>query len=494
MTKGYLKMARALILAAAVSLAIACGPSTGIAQTPQPPTFQTSGNRAFDEWRDEFARRAVQRGRDPAVIGQLLAGVTPDDRVIELDQRQPEFVSPVWDYVTNRVTERRINDGRALKTEIQSTLTAVEQRYGVPQGIILGIWGLESNYGGADLNWDVQTALATLAYEGRRREQFEGYLMAAAEMVERGLADQSQLRSSWAGALGQPQFMPDVYLTTAVDWDGDGHRDIWTNRGDVAASIGNYLQDRGWRRDEPVFEEVTLPSNFDYALADGTMRPIADWSQRGVRRIDGVAWDQTNLSAQLFLPAGANGPALMLYHNFGVIRRYNNSDRYALVVALLARAFDGRGGLVSDWPRAAGSLNREQIVELQTLLNGLGYDSGNPDGLFGSGTRRAVRNYQTAQNLPADGFPTAALLTRVRQSAGISQPEPARVPHGLQRAGIRELQRLLNRLGYSAGRADGVIGARTRDAIRAFERAQGMEVRGRATDVVLERAREAARH
>jgi len=494
MTKGYLKMARALILAAAVSLAIACGPSTGIAQTPQPPTFQTSGNRAFDEWRDEFARRAVQRGRDPAVIGQLLAGVTPDDRVIELDQRQPEFVSPVWDYVTNRVTERRINDGRALKTEIQSTLTAVEQRYGVPQGIILGIWGLESNYGGADLNWDVQTALATLAYEGRRREQFEGYLMAAAEMVERGLADQSQLRSSWAGALGQPQFMPDVYLTTAVDWDGDGHRDIWTNRGDVAASIGNYLQDRGWRRDEPVFEEVTLPSNFDYALADGTMRPIADWSQRGVRRIDGVAWDQTNLSAQLFLPAGANGPALMLYHNFGVIRRYNNSDRYALVVALLARAFDGRSGLVSDWPRAAGSLNREQIVELQTLLNGLGYDSGNPDGLFGSGTRRAVRNYQAAQNLPADGFPTAALLTRVRQSAGISQPEPARVPHGLQRAGIRELQRLLNRMGYSAGRADGVIGARTRDAIRAFERAQGMEVRGRATDVVLERAREAARH
>ena len=494
MTKGYLKMARALILAAAVSLAIACGPSTGIAQTPQPPTFQTSGNRAFDEWRDEFARRAVQRGRDPAVIGRLLAGVVPDDRVIELDQRQPEFVSPVWDYVTNRVTERRINDGRALKTEIQSTLTAVEQRYGVPQGIILGIWGLESNYGGADLNWDVQTALATLAYEGRRREQFEGYLMAAAEMVERGLADQSQLRSSWAGALGQPQFMPDVYLTTAVDWDGDGHRDIWTNRGDVAASIGNYLPDRGWRRDEPVFEEVTLPSNFDYALADGTMRPIADWSQRGVRRIDGVAWDQTNLSAQLFLPAGANGPALMLYHNFGVIRRYNNSDRYALVVALLARAFDGRSGLVSDWPRAAGSLNREQIVELQTLLNGLGYDSGNPDGLFGSGTRRAVRNYQAAQNLPADGFPTAALLTRVRQSAGISQPEPARVPHGLQRAGIRELQRLLNRMGYSAGRADGVIGARTRDAIRAFERAQGMEVRGRATDVVLERAREAARH
>lgn len=492
MTKGYLNMARALILAAAVSLAIACGPSTGVAQTPQPPAFESSGNRAFDEWRDDFARRAVQRGRDPAVLGRLLSGVTPDDRVIELDQRQPEFVSPVWDYVTNRVTENRVSGGRTLKAAIGPTLEAVEARYGVPTGIILGIWGLESNYGEAALNWTPQTALATLAYEGRRREQFESYLLALAEMVERDPSSLQQLRSSWAGALGQPQFMPDVYLTTAVDWDGDGHRDIWNNRGDVAASIGNYLQDRGWRRGEPVFEEVRLPSGFDYALADGTMRPIADWAGRDVRRIDGAPWDQTNLSAQLFLPAGANGPALMLYHNFAVIRRYNNSDRYALVVALLARAFDGRSGLVSDWPRAAGSLNREQILELQTLLNGLGYNSGNPDGLFGSATRGAVRQFQAAQSLPADGFPTATLLNRIRQSAGISSPEPARTPVGLQRSGIRELQRLLNRLGYSAGAADGVIGSRTRDAIRAFERAQGMEVRGRATDVVLERARAAA--
>jgi peptidoglycan hydrolase-like protein with peptidoglycan-binding domain len=199
------------------------------------------------------------------------------------------------------------------------------------------------------------------------------------------------------------------------------------------------------------------------------------------------------LASQLFLPAGANGPALMLHPNFSVIRRYNNSDRYALVVALLARAFDGqRSTLVRDWPRAAGSLNREEILELQTLLNGLGYSSGNPDGLFGSATRGAVRSYQAAQSLPADGFPTSALLTRVRQSAGIASPEPARTPIGLQRRGIRELQRLLNRLGFSAGTADGVIGSRTRDAIRAFERAQGMEVRGRATDVVLERARAAA--
>ncbi len=490
MTKGCL-MTRAMALAAAVALAVACGPSSVVAQVP--PSFESSGNPAFDEWRNEFASRAVARGRDPAVIGRLLASIGPDERVIELDRRQPEFVSPVWDYVTNRVTERRIDDGRALRAEIGPTLAAVEERYGVPTGIILGIWGLESNYGEASLNYDAQTALATLAYEGRRRAQFETYLMALAEMVERGLANQYQLRSSWAGALGQPQFMPDVYLTTAVDWDNDGHRDIWTNRGDVAASIGNYLQDRGWRRGEPVFDEVLLPDGFDYSLADGTQRSVADWSERGVRRVDGAQWrgEDRGLQSQLFLPAGADGPALLLHPNFAVIRRYNNSDRYALVVALLARAFEGRGGLVRDWPRSAGALTRDQIVELQMLLNGLGYVSGEPDGRFGSNTRRAVSRFQADHGMTADGFPTAALIERVRTRAGVAAAPP-REPAGLGRSGVRELQRLLNRLGYGVGRPDGVIGSRTRDAIRDFERARGMEVRGRATDVVLEAARAAA--
>ena len=484
-------MARALVLAAAVSLAIACGPTSVVAQAP--PTFETSGDAAFDAWRDDFVQRAVARGRDPAVLARLLSGISPDERVVDLDQRQPEFVSPVWDYVNNRVTTRRIADGRELKAEIAGTLDAVEQRYGVPTGIILGIWGLESNYGAADLQYDAQTALATLAFEGRRRPQFEGYLMALAEMVERGLADPTQLRSSWAGALGQTQFMPDVYLTTAVDFDNDGRRDIWNDRADVAASIGNYLMDRGWRRGEPVFDEVLLPDGFDYSLADGSTRSVADWSQRGVRRIDGARWSDADaaLQSQLFLPAGADGPALLLHPNFAVIRRYNNSDRYALVVALLARAFDGRGGLVRPWPTEIGSLNRDQTLELQTLLNGLGFDAGAADGLFGSSTRRAVRSFQSQQGMAADGFPTTSLLERVRARAGIV-PDPPRDPQGLERAGVRELQRLLNRMGYRAGRADGVIGEQTRDAIRAFERRQGMEIRGRATDIVLEAARDAA--
>lgn len=487
-------MRRRLLVAVLAVFAVACGPATVEAQSPPaPPSFASSGDASFDAWRDDFARRAVLAGRSPAVLERLLSGVAPNPRIVELDQRQPEFVSPVWDYVNNRVTARRIEEGQALRAEAGSTLDAVEARYGVPTGILLGIWGLESNYGAAPLNYDAAAALATLAHEGRRRAQFEGYLLALVEMVERGLADEAQLRSSWAGALGQPQFMPDVYLTTAVDWDGDGHRDIWGNRGDVAASIGNYLADRGWRRGEPVFDEVLLPDGFNYALADGVQRSVADWDSRGVRRVDGSAWPtgDRNLSAQLFLPAGARGPALLLHHNFTVIRRYNASDRYALVVALLARAFEGRAGLVRAWPTDIASLNREQTLELQTLLNSLGYDAGTPDGLFGSATRRAVRAFQADRGLPADGFPTAQLLDQVRQRAGIS-PELAAPPQPLQRSGIRELQRLLNRLGYSAGRADGRIGARTRDAIRAFERARGMEVRGRATTAVLEAARAAA--
>jgi membrane-bound lytic murein transglycosylase B len=419
-------MLRALFAAAFAAFVIACGPTTVRAEAPAPvipPEFTSSGSSDFDAWRTDFARRAIEQGRDRAVVARLLSGLAPDQRIVELDQRQPEFVSPVWDYVTNRVTDSRISGGLELKSAIGPTLQQVEERYGVDEGIILGIWGLESNYGDAALNYDAAGALATLAYEGRRRAQFEGYLLALIEMVERGLADQNQLRSSWAGALGQPQFMPDVYLTTAVDWDNDGHRDIWNNRGDTAASIAHYLQDRGWQRGQGVFDEVRLPDNFDYAVADGAPRSIADWDARGVRRIDGSAWQsaERNMQSELFLPAGARGPALMLHPNFQVIRRYNASDRYALVVALLARRLEGRGGLVTRWPTHLGSLSRDQTLELQTLLNSLGYNAGNADGLFGSNTRRAVRAFQVQAGQTADGFPTEDLLVAVRARAGVTR-------------------------------------------------------------------------
>jgi len=502
-------MARALVMAILAAAAIACGQTTVKAQpSPPAPTFETSGNGDFDAWRDAFAKRAVEAGRDPTIIGRLLSHISPDPSIVDLDQRQPEFVSPVWDYVNNRVTAQRINAGKALKASMGSTLDAIQQRYGVDSDIVLGIWGLESNFGAAPLSYDAPTALSTLAFEGRRRAQFEGYLMSLSEMVERGLATPEELKSSWAGAMGQPQFMPDVYLQLAVDWDGDGHRDIWNDNADVAASIAHYLQDRGWQAGQPVFDEVQLPEGFDYTLADGSTRSIGDWIGRGLKRIDGTSWPDSlvGMQSQLFLPAGAQGPALLLHPNFAVIRRYNNSDRYALVVALLARAFEDRGGLVHAWPTQLGALNRDQTLELQTLLNGLGYNAGSPDGLFGSNTRHAVAQFQTDQHLVADGFPTTDLLTQVRTRAGVSTDNAASSssgattasnaddgPHGLDTAGVRALQRHLKRLGYLSGAADGAIGPATRSAIRAFQRRHHMVVTGRATSDVLAAARRAHR-
>ncbi|HVY85301.1 MAG TPA: lytic murein transglycosylase [Caulobacterales bacterium] len=488
-------MKRILFVVATTLATLACGQAGVHAQAVPDPQFASSGDAEFDAWRDDFATRALRAGRSLDTVRTLLSGISPDPHIIELDQRQPEFVAPVWDYVSSRVTDSRVANGIALKAAMGDTLGAIQQRYGVDSDIVVGIWGLESNYGSAPLTYSAPQALATLAYEGRRRAQFENFLLALMDMVDRRLATPDELRSSWAGAMGQPQFMPDIYLSTAVDWDGDGKRDIWSNRADIAASIANYLHDRGWHAGEPVFDEVSLPANFDYALADGSTRSVADWDARGVKRIDGSAWPPGYLSlqSQLFLPAGADGPALLLHPNFAVIRRYNNSDRYALVVALLARGYEGQSGLQKAWPTQSGTLNRDQTLELQILLNSLGYNAGSADGLFGSGTRRAVRAFQTERGLRADGYPTPSLLTAVRARAGVSVEPPAPAPRPLDRAGVRELQRRLTRLGYHPGAADGRIGSGTRAAIREFERRHGMEVRGRATTDVLDAVRDARR-
>ncbi|MES1201235.1 MAG: lytic murein transglycosylase [Pseudomonadota bacterium] len=493
-------MKRIVFVAAMAVFGLACGQAGVSAQAPaapipDPPAFATSGDAEFDSWRDDFAARALKAGHSLDTVRTLLTGLAPDPHIIELDQRQPEFVAPVWDYVSNRVTDSRIANGVALKASLASVLPAIQQRYGVDPDIVLGIWGLESNYGQATLSYSAPEALATLAYEGRRQAQFENFLMSLMQMVDSGLATPDELKSSWAGAMGQPQFMPDVYLSTAVDWDGDGKRDIWNDNADIAASISHYLQDRGWQAGQPVFDEVTLPANFDFALADGSTRSVADWVARGVKRVDGADWSASDLTlqSQLFLPAGAQGPALLLHPNFAVIRRYNNSDRYALVVALLARGIEGKPGLVHPWPTQIGALNRDQTLELQILLNSLGYGAGATDGLFGSGTRRAVRAFQTDGHLPADGFPTLTLLDAVRSRAGITPEPPAPPPTALSRAGVRDLQRRLIHLGYHIRRADGRIGPDTRAAIRAFEQRHGMEARGRATTDVLDAANAARR-
>ncbi|MES1203831.1 MAG: lytic murein transglycosylase, partial [Pseudomonadota bacterium] len=203
---------------------------------------------------------------------------------------QAEFVRPPWEYVNGAVSPARVQAGLTKRAENAVLFGQIQERFGVDADIVAGIWGVETNFGAVVLRYDAADALATLAYDQRRRGRFESYLLSLMEMVERGYAGPSELKSSWAGALGQPQFMPDMVLSTAIDWDGDGRRDIWSNTGDVLASIANYLAKHGWKRAEPVFEEVRLPGNFDYALADNTPRPISEWQGRGVTRVGGTAW------------------------------------------------------------------------------------------------------------------------------------------------------------------------------------------------------------
>jgi membrane-bound lytic murein transglycosylase B len=487
---------RRWILAAAVAIAAPAmlfgAADLARGQVAQIAPFESSGDVAFDAWRADFYERAVAAGRDPLVARRLLSGLRPEPRVVSNDRNQAEFVRPVWDYITRAVSAQRVSEGQRLRQEHAAAFEAVRVRFGVDPDIIAGIWAIETNFGVAALPHDARVAIATLAAEGRRRAQFETYFLALIEMVERGYAGEAELRSSWAGALGQPQFMPDIYLRDAVDFDGDGKRDIWTNRGDVFASIANYLAKRGWSAGEPVFDEVRLPSGFDYALADGSRRTVDEWSRLGIRRIDGSGWGGPTLAlqAQLFLPAGAQGPALLLMPNFAVIRSYNPSDRYALAVALLARGFAGREGLVQRWPTEIGALQRDETLELQERLNAVGFNAGVPDGMFGSRTRAGLRSWQQSRGLPADGYPTPAILQTLRNEALAQGRASARAGSpALDRAGILDLQRALVGLGHLSAKPNGKAGPATRKAVKAFEASLGLSATGKATRWALEEAR-----
>jgi len=335
-------------------------------------------------------------------------------RVIELDRAQPEFTRTVWDYLDSAVTPQRIAQGQDKLLQLRSETDAAAARFGVPPSIVVAIWGIESNYGGNYGNIPTIDALATLGFEGRREEWARGQLLAALKILQNGDIDRAHMIGSWAGAMGQTQFLPSVFLAHAVDADGDGRHDIWGSMADVMASTANFLARSGWQADQPWGTEVRLPPEFDVGRADAELRQSsAQWAAEGVQTIEGGPLPEFADGA-ILLPAGARGPAFLVGPNFRAILRYNNSSSYALAVGLLAQRLAGGPGVQAPWPRDLPALSRSQLFELQTALNQRGFASGTPDGMMGPATRDGLRRYQRSIGLPADGYPTLEVLQRLQ--------------------------------------------------------------------------------
>lgn len=409
---------RALALLPLLLLA-ACAqaPAENLPTLSVPTAAQTAPADAltsFADWRQALRSEALAAGIDAALFDRIFAGVTPDPAVLKADSSQPEFSRPVWEYLDGAVSSSRIGRGRVLLAQHSLMLQRIEQQYGVEAPVLVAIWGLESNFGNNIGSHSVIRSLATLAYDGRRQGFWRVQLLAALEILQNGDVPGERMIGSWAGAMGQTQFMPTTYNQHAVDFDGDGKRDLWNSSADALASAAHYLQSSGWQRGQPWGFEVRLPKGFDYSLADPEQRlSLAEWAELGVRPLapTGAA---ASARASLQLPAGHKGPAFLLLDNFRSILKYNNSTSYALAIGLLADNLLRTSEVQGQWPRGERQLGRSERVELQELLAQAGFDPGPADGIIGANTRKAIRALQLQLNWPADGYPNVELLQQLR--------------------------------------------------------------------------------
>jgi len=397
------------------------GPAAASAPAPAPsaPSSPAAAageahDREFARWIDQFRAQARSGGIDEATLHAAFDGVQFLPDVIERDRAQPEFTRAVWDYLDTAVSPTRVARGQDKRMEVRAELDAAAARYGVPPEIITAIWGMESNYGANYGSTPTIDALSTLGFEGRRDAWAREQLLAALRILQNRDIARERMIGSWAGAMGQTQFLPTSFLSYAVDGDGDGRRDIWNSMADVTASTANFLARAGWRPGQPWGVEVRLPAGFDFARADDALRqPASQWAAEGLRTMDGAPLPDLP-EASVLLPAGARGPAFLVGPNFRSILRYNNSTSYALGVGLLAQRLAGGAGVQAPWPRELQPLSRSDMRALQEALNGKGLNAGTPDGVMGPATRSAIRSYQRGAGLPADGYPTTELLRQVQ--------------------------------------------------------------------------------
>jgi len=342
--------------------------------------------------------------------------VKPILRVIELDRRQPEFTLTLSSYFRKAISDKRIANGKAMLKRHSTLLKRVETKFGVQPRFLVAFWGLESNFGKYTGTFPVVGALVTLAHDRRRAKFFREQLLSALELMDRGHIP-TNVKGSWAGAMGNHQFIPTTYKGYAIDFDGDGKRDLWGSLPDIFASAANYLSRSGWQGDKTWGREATIPGNFDISLTGMEIhKTLRQWNEMGVRRNDGRKLPHIDIDASLLMPAGYKGPAFLVYKNYRTILIWNRSHLYALAIGHLADRLIGIGPLKKQPSTADVPLSRANIKALQAALNNLGLNAGVPDGVLGPKTRAAVRAYQKTAGLPPDGYATMKLVERVRQA------------------------------------------------------------------------------
>lgn len=376
--------------------------------------------QTFDQWKKTFKALALQNQIQSEVINEALNDLTPDSKVLKLDASQPEFTRNIWDYLDNAISKKRLKKGSQLLKKHQDLFDEIEQQYGVQRETIVAIWAMESDFGRNYGSKSVIRSLATLAHHGKRSEFAQNELLEALRIIQDQKLKPKRLVGSWAGAMGQAQFMPSSYRKYAVDYDKDGKTDIWKSLPDVFASIAHFLAESGWRKSEDWGVEVKLPNNFDWKLNTSSYElRFLQWKELEVNSINARPFPYIQRLASLFIPAGRFGPVFLVTHNFHVIKRYNNSSSYALGVAQLSRLLAGGESIQTAWPREDKALTYYDIEEIQLRLSLNGHDPGPNDGKMGAKTREAIRTWQLEQGLAGDGYANEKLLQQLRENAKI---------------------------------------------------------------------------
>jgi membrane-bound lytic murein transglycosylase B len=375
------------------------------------PSAECEPDNSFNAFLTTLWPDAEKAGITRATFDLALSGLTPDAGVIAARRRQPEYGKPFGAYLASLVSPSRVATGARKAAQWAATLRSIEDKYGVDPGILVSIWGIESSYGSGEQRWDVFRSLATLAQARFHHPLFRDELLSALKILQDGHIPRREFVGSWAGAMGQPQFLPSSFLRYAVDFDGDGKADIWRNVPDVLASIANYLQQTGWQKAQPWGLEVHVPAEFDYRFSRGT---FSDWAQRGFARADGSPLPKNDTApAILFFPSGASGPAFLVTDNFVVLKRFNNSDAYALAAGTLSDLLRGLPAIRAHWPADDFQPSRDERIALQHRLADLGYKIAEFEGHFDFDLRDAVRAEQQRFGMIADGYPSRAFLSRI---------------------------------------------------------------------------------